>query len=926
MKALLTRVAILGLLATPCLVHAQTAQVGQVTGAVTDATGGVLPGATVSLRSVERGFTRTAVTDAEGRFTFRLVSLGTYDIEVSLAGFQPTTVTDNLVEAERTTVVPVVLALSALGETTTVVGEVPIVDAMNQTQMARLRADEFQRLPVGRSYQTLIGQAPGVVGTGNVNAHGALDSANQFMADGVNTTDTVTGTFGNNMNFEAIAEVVVRTAAISAEFGRSTGAYVDVITKSGTNRFGGSFKFIGSNDSWNAQNKVRSEVTNDSLARNKLDQLNKIYSFTIGGPIVRDRAWFFVAHEDSRSTTPETPLNARPGVTPEVFQQVRKIQYPNFRGTVQLSQGHNAWVKYASDPFTGIVRNDYWSPFLPAERASLTAQEQGGYSVSSQYTAVLGDRWTAEVMGGYATNRITVEPYERTSLDNGAPYIDLNDNRVYNGATFDGYVKRPRLQIGAATSYFANWGGRSHSLKAGFDVQNLKSQNAFRFPNNQLFYGFDFDPVARQFAQNDSREDYDDAPSDSKGNMMAIYLLDRIQVNGRTSVEVGLRVERQTGTSDVGVRTVNTTDVAPRISASYALTPDAKTLLVGSYGRFYDGVLQSYSDTFANVPQQENYNTYIWDGTQYVFSSRSESSANTFQPDTAISPRHMDEFTIGAERQIGRDFGGTVRYIQRAWGNFIDDIRSFNPDGTLNRVVANIDSAERTYKGVEFSIDKRLSDRWAATASYTYSQTRGNHTDNGDNFTLLGDFVDDQCRQTVDPGLFGGGTFPCSEVQANLYGRPSFDRPHLLKYAVSYLQDIGPINFVAGIVGQATSKLTYQKSRTVSVLSPVTGEQFSTMSYWYEPRGSQRVPGLQNYLDLNLEAQWRGPQTMTVGLRFETFNLFDNQEKININSTTWCNSTATAACATAVDNFGKASIRTAFQGPRTFRASVVVRY
>src|SRR5690606_15844936 len=184
MNALLTRLAMLGLLATPCLVHAQTAQVGQVTGAVTDATGGVLPGATVSLRSVERGFTRTAVTDAEGRFTFRLVSLGTYDIEVSLAGFQPTTVTDNLVEAERTTVVPVVLALSALGETTTVVGEVPIVDAMNQTQMARLRADEFERLPVGRSYQTLIGQAPGVVGTGNVNAHGALDSANQFMADG----------------------------------------------------------------------------------------------------------------------------------------------------------------------------------------------------------------------------------------------------------------------------------------------------------------------------------------------------------------------------------------------------------------------------------------------------------------------------------------------------------------------------------------------------------------------------------------------------------------------------------------------------------------------------------------------------------------------------------------------------------------------
>lgn len=915
----------------PSAVHAQTAQVGHVTGTVSDATGGLLPGADVRLRSVERGFVRTTVTDTEGRFSFRQVTLGTYDIEVSLSGFQVRTVANNVVEAERTTSVPVVLALTAVGESTTVVGEVPIVDALNQTQTARLRSDEFQRLPMLRSYQQLMGQAAGVVGTGNVNSHGALTASNQFMADGVNTTDTVTGTFGNNMNYEAIAEVIIRTAGVSAEFGQSTGAYVDVITKSGTNRFGGSFKFIGANDVWDAQNTTRSEVaaadgTFASLARNRFDKLNKVFSFTLGGPVVRDRAWFFVAYEDSRSTTPEVQLNARPGMTQESFQQVRKIQYPNYRGTVQLTQNQSVWVKYASDPFTGIVRNDYWAPFIPAERESLTSQEQGGYSVSGQYTAVLGQRWTAELIAGYATNRITVEPFERTQIDNGAPYIDLNDNRVYNGATFDGYVKRPRFQIGAATSYFTSWGGRAHHLKAGVDVQMMKSENAFRFPNNQLFYGFDYDPATRTFAENDSREDYDDAPSDSKGNLLALYLRDRIQVNERTSLELGARLERQTGTSDVGVRTVNTTNIAPRISISYALTNDAKTLVLGSYGRFYDGILQSYSDAFANVPQQENYNTYIWNGTAYEFSSRSEASANTFAPDTNVDPRHMDEFTVGAERQIGRSLGGSVRYIHRVWGNFVDDIRSINPDGTLNRTVANIDSARRTYKGVEFSAEKRLSNRWSAQGSYTYSQTRGNHVDTGDNFTLLEDFTNETCRQTVDPGLFGGGTFPCSELQANLYGRPSFDRPHLLKYAASYLQSAGPVDFTFGLVGQATSKLTFQKARTISVLSPVTGAQFSTMAYWYEPRGSQRVPGLHNYLDFNVEASWRGPQTSTVGIRLETFNLFNNEEKINVSNTAWCESTATAACQTAVANYGTATTRAAFQLPRSFRASLVFRY
>src|SRR5262249_34130303 len=129
----------------------------------------------------------------------------------------------------------------------------------NQTVQTRLRADEFQKLPVGRSYQELIGLAAGVVGTGNVNSHGALVSNNVFLFDGVNTTDPTTGTVGNSLNFEAIQEVVVRTSTVSAEFGRGTGAIVDVITKTGTNQIGGSAKYIFTNDQWNQQNTAVSE-------------------------------------------------------------------------------------------------------------------------------------------------------------------------------------------------------------------------------------------------------------------------------------------------------------------------------------------------------------------------------------------------------------------------------------------------------------------------------------------------------------------------------------------------------------------------------------------------------------------------------------------------------------------------------------------
>jgi hypothetical protein len=916
-------VALVAFALAPTVVSAQTAQVGQVIGEVTDATGGALPGATVTLTNPERGQSRSTVTDATGNYRFSLVALGRYDVTVALTGFETKKVTGNLVEAERTTNVPVSLRVAGVEVATTVTGEVPIVDATNQTQQTRLRSDEFEKMPFGRSYLTLLGQAPGVVGTGNVNAHGALSSNNLFLFDGVNTTDPTTGTFGANLNFEAIQQILIRTGAVSAEFGRATGAIVDVITKSGTNKLAGSFKLLINNDNWNPQNKARNEVTDVALERVRFDKVNKTFTGTLGGPIVPNHAWFFGAFEDARATSPQTQLTPRPGDPVETYQQTSKSPFLNVRGTVQLSPSQNLWVRVTRSPTEGIVRNDYWTPFIPAERESLTAQVQGGTSVAGQYTTVLGANWTGEVMAAYASSYIDVLPFERTSIDNGAPYIDLVDNRVYNGATFDGYVKRPRTQVTGALNYYTSLMGNTHSVKFGFDVQKMNSENSFRFPNNQIFYGEDYDLGTRNFDTPAFREDYDDAPSKSSGTQLALYVRDKFQVGPRVSVEAGLRLEHQTGKSDVGVSTVKTTDFAPRVSASYALTSDSKTLLLASYGRFYDAVLQGFSDSFANVPQQTNYSTYVWNGTQYVFDSESQAADNPFQPNTKVSPRKMDEFTLGFERQLNSTLGIGVRYIQRDWGNFIDDVNSFNADGSRNRVVQNIESADRSYKGVEFTAEKRFSNRWSAQGSYTYSETRGNHF--GDDFTVLEDFAGATCSQSVDPGLFGGTRFPCSEIYGNLNGKPSFDRPHLVKVNGAYVRPIGPINLTVGAVAAASSKLTYSKQRTVSVLSPVTGNSFTTYTYFYEPRGSERLDGMLATLDLAVEGTYRAFRNSNFGVKLDVFNLFNNEEKINVSNVNWCNSTA-GACATTVANFGKATTRAAFQAAKTYRVTFLFRY
>ena len=165
----------------------------------------------------------------------------------------------------------------------------------------------------------------------------------------------------------------------------------------------------------------------------------------------------------------------------------------------------------------------------------------------------------------------------------------------------------------------------------------------------------------------------------------------------------------------------------------------------------------------------------------------------------------------------------SARFISRSWGNLIDDVRTFNPDGSIEREVLNYDAAERTYRGVQLIAEKRFSNNWNAQASYTYSRTRGNHFP-ADVFTPLGDYLDAQCRTTVDLTIGTNGIIPCSEVQngANKIGLPTYDRPHNFKLAAAYVRPVGPVNLTFGALTESVSKFRYEKTRTMNVLLPGT--------------------------------------------------------------------------------------------------------
>jgi outer membrane receptor protein involved in Fe transport len=935
LKVLTRSLLILALVAAAAPSFGQPAQTGIISGEIKDATGGALPGVTVMLTSEDRGFTRDTVTDGSGRYLFPAVPIGQYTVTATLQGFETGTATKNLVESEKTTSVSFELKVGALTDTVQVVGDTPIVDPTTVAATTRVSREEFEKLPVGRSYLNLIAAAPGVVGTANVNSAGALTTNNLYVIDAVDTTDPTTGTFGTNLNFEAVQEVNIVTSAVGAEYGRAQGAIVNVITKSGTNRFEGMFKYLFSNDDWNAQNKVENEVTGASLARTKFDHVNPIYSLAGGGPIWKNHAFFFGAWEKVDQISPNRQTA---GAVPEDFQQNRQLEYSNIRGTVQLQEGHTAWVKYFETPDTGIVRDDYWGTTVTGDREALTAQDQGAENWAAQWSGVLRNNWSMEAAAADYSSRIDVGTFEMGILE-GAPIESLADGKIYNGATFVGFVERPRQQFNIASNWFLVQGGnRAHNIKVGYDFQNLESGAQFDYPNKQYYVAESYDPVSRTpvFGPNSTRADFDSGASVSTGTINALYARDKMQLLDRLTVEAGVRWERQTGKSDVGQSTVNTNVFAPRLSAAYDLVGDGKNLVTGSYGRYYSGIIQSFSDAFAQVAQQTNYNNYIWNGSAFVFSNRVELSGegSGFDPNTSLDPSSMDEYTVGYQRQFGTTMGASARFIYRTWGDLIDDVITFNPDGSVNREVVNYDAAERTYRGLQLTAEKRFSDNWNAQMSYTFSRTRGNHFP-ADVFTTLGDYLDAQCRTTVDLTIGTNGVIPCAEVNngANKIGRPPYDRAHNFKLAGAYVRPVGPVNLTFGALTELLSKWRFEQQRTLNVLLPGTQTLSGNNAvYFYNERGSNSIDGMEWYLDTSVEATWRFYNTAQAGFRAEIFNITDHQEKLRANNVVWCGSDVGTGCAAARTNFGTATSRGSYRGglsptvPRSYRFSMIFRF
>jgi hypothetical protein len=311
------------------LLVASSLAFGQLTtadilGTVTDSTGAVIPNAQVILTNNGTQEKRTVTSNSSGDYSFTLLPVGHYSVTVKANGFKTFSTTDLAVEAGDRARADAHMDLGAEDQTVTVEASTPLLQADNATVSSTVTAKSVQDLPLnGRNFVQMVDLVPGAnEGQGNslssggrpddrrtnaagLSVNGQDEVLNNWVVDGVDDNERVIGTIGIKPNVEGIQEITVQTNSYAAEAGRTAGGVVNIVTNSGTNHFHGSVYEYFRNDALDARNVLQTTGAKPELRQNQ-------YGGSIGGPIIKDRTFFFFDYEGLRKVQGTTDVGTVP--------------------------------------------------------------------------------------------------------------------------------------------------------------------------------------------------------------------------------------------------------------------------------------------------------------------------------------------------------------------------------------------------------------------------------------------------------------------------------------------------------------------------------------------------------------------------------------------------------------------------------------
>jgi hypothetical protein len=587
----------------PCPAAAQeTVNYASVSGRVVDASGAVLPGATITARHVNTGVTTTVVTDEGGRFRFAYLPIGPYTVTTHLAGFDDVT-TQVTLSAGGAVDLPVTLAVSGVETSVTVTGEAPVIEAARSQVAATVGRTEVRNLPLnGRQALDLAlvvpGVAPANVGGGTqlfpetsavpgvgLSVGAQRNFSNSFVVDGLSANDDAAGLSAMAYGVDAIDEFQVVSSGGQAELGRALGGYVNVVTRSGTNTTHADAYGFWNDDALNAPN---------ALLGDTLPTSQRQYGGSVGGPISRNRTFYFVNAEE-RSLDQSGLVRIAPANVDAINTRLQQSGYrgplvttgiyPNPVGTTTTlakidhaaSNADRLSVRYSL--YRVDADNARGAGALNAPTASSGLQDlDQALAVGNVWT--ISPRIVNETRAQVASSRLDAPP-----SDPIGPAVSIAG--VASFGTSSGSPTRRRNRLYEVVNNLSYQAG-AHAVRAGVDLlyndlsitYPRSARGAYAFPSLDAF-------LAGAYSNAGFTQTFGTSTVDLTNPNVGVYVQDEWKARDRLTLNAGVRYDLQF------LETIHTdTDnVSPRLG--FAWLPDAsrRTVIRGSAGIFYDRVL-----------------------------------------------------------------------------------------------------------------------------------------------------------------------------------------------------------------------------------------------------------------------------------------------------------------------------------------------
>lgn len=739
---------ILGALVSLSTLHvrAQVAQ-AELRGTVADESGGILPGVTVTATHVETGTSRSVQTSEKGTYAMPALLIGAYVVTAELSGFTVVTREGMSLRVGEAGVLNFSLKLASVQETITVTGEAPLIDTQRSTLAGNVEQKQVENLPLnGRNWLDLVALVPGARGNpGQIQAGASGQDMAKYQMDGVDISNQCCGGSNTGYSQENIAEFQVITNRFDAEYGRVNGAIINAVTKSGSNAWRGTgFGYFRNDALGDAKNFFTNTVS-------PFDQ--KQSGVNSGGPLVRNKAFYFASYEYQT-----VAATARPNTGVPAFDLSEpadtKRHYTTVRGDVQLNQAHRLFSRLSVFNWkqlnTGVNGRTTFS--------AGTSRPSKNNDTSVGHTWVISSRLVNEVRVGFSAIDNRLEPNSRSVR------LDFPSALLGSPTNAPQWWKEMNIQATDALSYYVpSWHGE-HTLKAGFQFFRPKFWGAFPDP---AFGAFTFASDPRDFndpstypAPTRYAIPLGDTSYSITNPTYGMFVQDNWRLTGRLTVNLGIRYDLETGTtnSDVqspiqpGDRPMDSDNISPRAGFTYDLRGDQMTIVRGGIGRYYDKVMLNLTSNERRLIlgqqvsvtiQNPNFNDPL--GGRTIDDFRNIPS-NLVLLDTGYETPVNDQISIGLAQQLGARYSVQADYIHTKGKNepmtkqinYFEDPATHLPlDPTIfgrpfpnyNQITLTSSDGKSQYDGLQMGFNGR-GGRLSFGASYTLSKTRDNHANN----------------------------------------------------------------------------------------------------------------------------------------------------------------------------------------------------